>query len=1102
MLPDGSHRQDVTLGEDGQLQVDFAIDSGAIRGRVLMANGSPALNTNVSLYRNEVLVATTAIKAEGWYWFPLLAPGTYTVAVSSTEVMFPVLKDIDVAAGVDVTAPDCVAGGSQLAITFAPPNEDTQPGTGFAVIRQFLPASNIVISRIVTPVDGNDVVTQSGLTEGEFEVTGIFGGLVAERKRLEVSADTTAITIPLHRPAALRGTVRNEVGDRLDGMSVTVWSPADPASAITAVSDENGDFQMPGVLPGSYALMAADMRPGLAQSEYWWSAPQQVTLDPGFETFQDVVLRVGSSSVRGNTASAGSGFPLLAEVQLLNQNGIALGYSHATLSGDFLVDGLPAGTFNVTAEAPGFAFSVVPVTTVEDGISTGILLNSEWIGGQFALPPVLIPPSPIKTAGILDFFQNITIDFSDAGIFNNRIANMVREALAELLGEPKDTMPRLQRPVGIDDCPPDVAAQAWELYRAALREQQIMDLAFEAWHGRWEATQSVLFANIGLIGTNLLKLSGTLMGMYANMQGAWTNSFKNAGQELVSKMDEAARLGKMADVEKWHSRLKSLEQMNAQMMQLVRGQAGLLSSGIGVSFEKWVMGSDTGVEGIVNSLMNISNWSASDFISFVASGVSVLDGISNVVQGLEMLSLLSGAAPNLGPLGAIADGLNVLASSIQGIVDGFRDFEQLARTKETWEKAVKRRQDAMDKAQAFVDAHCRTPTPTPSPSPTGTPTPSGTPTASPTRSPIPTPTPPGWKTPVPTTVPKTPRPTDPPPPPPPPETGDEGDSDGLSSGDPNDKITVGTGAEGWVQPGTVLEYTIHFENMATADLPAQEVVVTDFLDENLDWSTFQPRTFMFNHTTVTVPGEMQNFTGRAFVATDSNPVDVGVTLDVTTGRVSWTMRSIDPVTRDLPEDPFAGFLPPNNETNDGQGELTFSIKTKPGLADGTAITNKARIVFDVNEPIDTNAVVNTIDGAAPVSTVGVLPTYYGKTSIPLTVDTSDAGSGIALIHVFAAVDNGPLNEWGVFGPEDTIIYPGAYGHRYSFAVMASDHAGNSEQQPTSAIRTVELVDPAETLTQILDAGGSPVAQDVNGDGVVDSADVQRLLNPPELENID
>ena len=63
--------------------------------------------------------------------------------------------------------------------------------------------------------------------------------------------------------------------------------------------------------------------------------------------------------------------------------------------------------------------------------------------------------------------------------------------------------------------------------------------------------------------------------------------------------------------------------------------------------------------------------------------------------------------------------------------------------------------------------------------------------------------------------------------------------------------------------------------------------------------------------------------------------------------------SIDPLTGELPEDPLAGFLPPNDETGRGESRITFEIDPRPGLADGTTITNQAEIVFDTETPIVT-----------------------------------------------------------------------------------------------------------------------------------------------------
>lgn len=182
----------------------------------------------------------------------------------------------------------------------------------------------------------------------------------------------------------------------------------------------------------------------------------------------------------------------------------------------------------------------------------------------------------------------------------------------------------------------------------------------------------------------------------------------------------------------------------------------------------------------------------------------------------------------------------------------------------------------------------------------------------------------------------------------------------AGSYDPNEKTSSGFGTAGWLRADPMILYTVRFENKSSATAPAQEVVVTDDLDAGLDWSTFALEAIGFNDRLIEVAPAHQSYTALTEVASDPNPVRVAADLDPVTGRFVLRVQSEDPVTRDLPADPFAGFLPPNDDEHHGEGFVSFTVKPRQGLADGTRIRNQARIVFDVNEPIDTETVVNTI----------------------------------------------------------------------------------------------------------------------------------------------
>jgi RHS repeat-associated protein/uncharacterized repeat protein (TIGR01451 family) len=223
------------------------------------------------------------------------------------------------------------------------------------------------------------------------------------------------------------------------------------------------------------------------------------------------------------------------------------------------------------------------------------------------------------------------------------------------------------------------------------------------------------------------------------------------------------------------------------------------------------------------------------------------------------------------------------------------------------------------------------------------------------------------------------------------------------SSDPNGKITVGYGNQGFIPPDATITYTIYFENQASATLPAQKVVVTDPLDSNLDWSTVQLTQIGFNNATLNIPAGVQSYSVQSNVSTDPNPVSVSASLDPNSGTLTWTMQSIDPTTGSIPQNPLAGFLPPDNSSRQGEGFMVYTVKPKPGVANGTTIYNQASIVFDLNAAIQTNQVTNTIDSIYPTSSVTPLPATTTSASFPVSwTGTNPSGSGIATYDIFCS----------------------------------------------------------------------------------------------------
>jgi hypothetical protein len=153
----------------------------------------------------------------------------------------------------------------------------------------------------------------------------------------------------------------------------------------------------------------------------------------------------------------------------------------------------------------------------------------------------------------------------------------------------------------------------------------------------------------------------------------------------------------------------------------------------------------------------------------------------------------------------------------------------------------------------------------------------------------------------------------------------------IGSYDPNYKEVSpkGEGAAGYVPTDTKeFDYTIHFQNEGTYF--AQNIVVTDQLDGDFDWTTFTP-----------------GYSDDEYSTTVSE-----------TGLVTFTFANIN--------------LPWKNGYGDALSSalVHYSIQRKTTTPPGSEFTNTANIYFDYNAPITTNTTVNTLGVVAGVDEAG------------------------------------------------------------------------------------------------------------------------------------
>jgi hypothetical protein len=307
-------------------------------------------------------------------------------------------------------------------------------------------------------------------------------------------------------------------------------------------------------------------------------------------------------------------------------------------------------------------------------------------------------------------------------------------------------------------------------------------------------------------------------------------------------------------------------------------------------------------------------------------------------------------------------------------------------------------------------------------------------------------------------------------------------ADVVAAFDPNSiDIPSGLGPQDFVEPSGTFPYSVNFENEATATAPAQSVTVTEQLDPNLDWSTFQFGDFGFGTTVVPVPPGRTSFSTRVdATATLGVFVDVSASFILQTGLITWTFTSLDPRTLDLPIDPLAGFLPPNTNAPAGQGFVTYTVNPRTALTTGTKINAQATVVFDNNAPIDTALRFNTVDSGVPTSSVNPLPATTPTTNFTVSWSGSDdkGGAGIASYDVYVSDNSRAFRPFVTDTTQTSATFNGVNGHTCGFYSVATDNVGNRQTTPTAPQATTTVAAPVTSgsITGV-------VFLDYNADGV-------------------
>jgi hypothetical protein len=280
--------------------------------------------------------------------------------------------------------------------------------------------------------------------------------------------------------------------------------------------------------------------------------------------------------------------------------------------------------------------------------------------------------------------------------------------------------------------------------------------------------------------------------------------------------------------------------------------------------------------------------------------------------------------------------------------------------------------------------------------------------------------------------------------------GGETAGDQVNSKDPNEIIgPAGVTDLRFIDKEDVLDYTIYFENVSTASAPAIEVTIDNPLDSFFRLQNFGITEIGFGDTSFSFNGENRINTliplGEKY---NNMALRVVAGLNTREGSTFWQLTTIDPTTGNQVNNPFGGFLPPNDSTGRGQGYVKYTIKADPSVPSGYELKNFADIIFDQNEIISTNVWSNILTDGTPESKVFELPAFSPEEFLVTWSGTDGRnGPGIRGYRIYVSENDENYREWISFSTDTSAMFLGEENKTYRFYSIVILNDGTVEVAP-------------------------------------------------------
>ncbi|MFG6149247.1 carboxypeptidase regulatory-like domain-containing protein [Halobacillus sp. B23F22_1] len=359
----------VNSDETTTVDINLTANPASIAGTIFDENANPISNATIRVFdSNEVSLGTAGTDAEGNYSIGNLPPGALTVVVTapgfSQVISGVILQPGESQADVDFTL--AANSGAISGLVIDAITDDLLANVS-VVIRQAGSSDQIVASATTSPF-GN--YTVSGLSPGSYTVTASLPGYgTITVGAIVVSDTTTNANISLIQLAgSIEGQLIDADGDPITGANLQLKLLNDlNVTIITILANPDGSFVFSNIEPGTYVIQAS--APGfqsknvgvLVQADAITQSVIQLDSSPAVLTGQ-VISQQSGTGIIGSTVTVSD--PLTGSI---------LGSGFTNQAGEFRIENLPAGSYNVTASASNFGSASTAVVLTAGDESTVIL---------------------------------------------------------------------------------------------------------------------------------------------------------------------------------------------------------------------------------------------------------------------------------------------------------------------------------------------------------------------------------------------------------------------------------------------------------------------------------------------------------------------------------------------------------------------------------------------------------------------------------------------------------------------------------------------------------------------------------------------------------